>query len=134
MSKTLEQTIHDAELPLPSQDGEHFSSYISRVAHAAAFIGAAWAITNGPQVQPREPEETPGPERRHQPGAPAGIYDTTDGRCDAALMVEGTHYQCDQALDHTGWAHGNREASAIWRTATGTHHQDAPSEVVRERD
>lgn len=64
MSKTLEQTIHEAELPVPSATGEDFNSYVSRVAHAAAFIGAAWAIANGPQAQ--------GP----QPPTPAeGIFD-----------------------------------------------------------
>lgn len=64
MGKTLEQTIHEAELPVPSATGEDFNSYVSRVAHAAAFIGAAWAIANGPQAQ--------GP----QPPTPAGgIFD-----------------------------------------------------------
>jgi hypothetical protein len=55
MSKSLEQTIHEAELPAPGPTGEDFNSYVSRVAHAAAFIGAAWAIANGPQVQSPQP-------------------------------------------------------------------------------
>jgi hypothetical protein len=63
LGKTLEQTIHEAELPTPAMTGEDFNSYVSRVAHAAAFIGAAWAIANGPQAQ--------GP----QPPAPGGIFD-----------------------------------------------------------
>lgn len=58
MSKTLEQAVHEMDLPRPGAEGEDFSSYVSRVAHAAAFVGAAWAIANGPQVQaaPRAPE------------------------------------------------------------------------------
>lgn len=74
MSKTLEQTIHEAELPAPAPGGEDFSSYIARVAHAAAFIGAAWAIANGPQVQGPEPEVVP----QGTFGAPTDGYTVVD--------------------------------------------------------
>jgi hypothetical protein len=84
MSKTLEQTIHEAALPSPAPGGEDFNSYVSRVAHAAAFIGAAWAISNGPQVQAPPPGEI-GEPHVHEPegdwmARPEG--EVTDGPLD----------------------------------------------------
>lgn len=34
--------------------------------------------------------------------------------CRAALNIKGAPYQCDQEAPHTGWAHSNKEAEAIW--------------------
>lgn len=86
MSKTLEQTIHEAELPAPAPGGEDFNSYIARVAHAAAFIGAAWAISNGPQVTGPQPDSTPVDEPyEQQPSQDA------PPRPEATLVPEGTY-------------------------------------------
>lgn len=35
-------------------------------------------------------------------------------QCKAALNIKGEHFPCDQEAPHTGWAHGNRGAGAIW--------------------
>jgi hypothetical protein len=35
--------------------------------------------------------------------------------CSAALNVDGEHYWCDNPLyPHTGWAHQNTKAHALW--------------------
>jgi len=34
--------------------------------------------------------------------------------CPAALGIQGETYFCDLNTPHTGWAHSNREAQAIW--------------------
>lgn len=34
--------------------------------------------------------------------------------CKAALNIKGEAFTCDQEAPHAGWAHGNKEAEAIW--------------------
>jgi hypothetical protein len=34
--------------------------------------------------------------------------------CKAALNIKGEAFPCDQEAPHPGWAHGNKEAGAIW--------------------
>lgn|GEM_PF-6349558 len=38
--------------------------------------------------------------------------------CTAALDIKGEHFFCDWPVDedgtHSGWAHSNRDAEAIW--------------------
>jgi hypothetical protein len=38
----------------------------------------------------------------------------TSKQCRAVLNVKGEHFQCDMEAPHSGWAHGNKDAEAIW--------------------
>lgn len=38
----------------------------------------------------------------------------TRTQCDGGLVVRGEYFQCDYAEDHSGWAHSNKKAEAIW--------------------
>lgn len=109
MGKTLEQTIHEADLPNPAPGGEDFRSYVNRVAHAAAFIGAAWAIANGPVPELPQPIVTTTPVEEDRPAdEPVWLdddEDEDDGEWDSPGEVGPEHI-----------------------------HQDEPSEVVREHD
>lgn len=46
--------------------------------------------------------------------ATRGIYDTTNGQCDAALDIRGERFPCELSSEHQGWAHQSRSAEAIW--------------------
>jgi hypothetical protein len=38
----------------------------------------------------------------------------TRTQCDGGLVIRGEYFQCDYAEDHSGWAHSNKKAEAIW--------------------
>ena len=44
-----------------------------------------------------------------------GIYDTSNGRCNAWITIQGTTSRCDLAIEHDGWAHSSKIAEAIWK-------------------
>lgn len=38
-------------------------------------------------------------------------------QCKAVLNIKGEHYSCDIEAPHTGWAHANEAAGALWCSA-----------------
>lgn len=111
MSKSVEQAVHDIDIPQPGMAGEDFESYLHRVLYVGFMAGAAWAITNGPQVQPPQPVHEP----EHE------IADD------------------EQPLPTTSEA-GNPVNEPEWMTrpegevTDGPMEQDAPSDVVTETE
>lgn len=119
MARTLEQAVHQMDLPTPGAEGEDFSSYVSRVAHAAAFVGAAWAIANGPQVQtpPHQHESQDGPDP-----------DDTDGIPVQPGSVQRTHpAEQDAHTDAPDWM-----SDADVERERPVRHQDGPEHIVKE--
>lgn len=47
--------------------------------------------------------------------------------CPAALNIKGEHFPCDWPTDdsgqHSGWAHANRDAEAIWTEDPAAIHE-----------
>jgi hypothetical protein len=35
-------------------------------------------------------------------------------RCTAHINIAGADYRCDMTIEHDGWAHGSKEAQAVW--------------------
>lgn len=67
----------------------------------------------------RAPDPARRSPRRVRTGEPEtpvaiGIDDTSQGQCAAAANLRGGHIRCDLAVDHSGWAHSNREHELIW--------------------
>ncbi|MCT1608000.1 hypothetical protein M3B43_11880 [Nesterenkonia massiliensis] len=50
----------------------------------------------------------------------AGILNTSAGRCDAAVTIEGAAYRCELAEHHKGWAHSSKAAQTLWADASTT--------------
>jgi hypothetical protein len=38
--------------------------------------------------------------------------------CKAAVFIKGGYYRCDMTPPHDGWAHGNKDAEAVWYSDT----------------
>jgi hypothetical protein len=53
--------------------------------------------------------------------------------CKAALNIAGAAYSCDQQAPHPGWAHGNKEAQAIWCSHGEAVADEKRRKVKREK-
>ena len=36
-------------------------------------------------------------------------------QCEGTLIIKGESFPCDNVAPHDGWAHGNKDAEAIWQ-------------------
>ncbi len=49
--------------------------------------------------------------------------------CKAAINIKGEPFGCDWDAPHPGWAHGNRDAQAIWCS-----DEESPQWAFRQPD